>query len=362
MSRAVHRPMPMTIEGIDCDWVNAALRVKAPDITVRDVEVVDMIRGTSTKIRLRLDLDEAGRRAGIPETVIVKGGFEDHSPGMHYMYEREVRGYRDVWPELRLPSPTPYFADYDPEQRNGIIIMEDLVARGVSFCSALKPQTHAEIERRITMLARFHAQSWGSPEFLPGGKWDWVEEHINALLIFIDDYVTQEFWDGYLALPRGGTFSTRFHDRDWGGDAMKRLKAFCGRLPQSIIHGDTHLGNLYIDHDGTPGFYDSLVGRAPGMMEIAYHITCAADLGDRARWERSLVQHYLDELQRNGVSPPSFDEAMYQYGIFLAFGYYIFMINAPVFQTETVNTAYAARFNAAMLDHDTYGLLKTVSL
>lgn len=361
MTDCSHRPMPLALDGITADWLTAALRLQAPDITVRRFEIVDEIRGTSTKLRLRLDLDEAGRRAGIPGTVIVKGGFEAHSADMYYMYEREIRGFRDVWPILRLPSPKPYFADWDPDQRHGLVIMEDLVARGVEFCSALKPQTHEQVERRLTTLAEYHSKTWGSPEFLPGGRWDWIEEHLNALLIFVEEVITQEEWDRYLALPRGGAISTCFHDRHWGSEALLRVKALCQRRPQAIIHGDTHLGNLYIEPDGTPGFYDSLAGRAPPMMEVAYHITCALDLADRPKWECSLIQHYLDELRRHGVDAPAYDEAMYQYAIFLTFGYYIFLVNSPVFQTETINTAYAARFNAAMLEHDTYNLLRTVT-
>ena len=41
-----------------------------------------------------------------------------------------------------------------------------------------------------------------------------------------------------------------------------------------------------------------------------------------------------------------------------AYGYFIFVINESRFQTEAVNTAEAARFGAAALDHaDTVRLL-----
>ena len=59
---------------------------------------------------------------------------------------------------------------------------------------------------------------------------------------------------------------------------------------------------------------------------------------------------------------PGFDEAMHQYGTFLAFGYAIFIINEAVFQTEANNTAYTARFSQAMLDHDTKGKLAAIRM
>jgi Phosphotransferase enzyme family len=355
------RPLPVAIEEIDCDWLTAALRTGAPAVTVRDCEIVDIARGTCTKIRLKLDLDEAGRRAGIPSTVILKGGFEPHSRDWHFMHEKEVHAYRDVLPVLKLPSPACYFADYDAQRRQGIVIMDDLAARGVTFCNPLKPQTHEDVARRLTVLARHHAKTWGSPDFAPGGRWSWAQDVAATTRAYFSPYLVPDIWRRFVDSPRGAASSVRFHDRDLMEDALKRHVILSARLPPCLVHGDTHLGNLYVEPDGTPGFFDSLPDRAPGMLEVAYHIPCALDLADRRRWEGALVRHYLDELARNGAAPPGFDEAMRQYSAFLARGYIMFLVNESHFQAEAINTAYTARFSAAMLDHDTIGLLRTIA-
>ncbi|TAK98827.1 MAG: hypothetical protein EPO08_17980 [Rhodospirillaceae bacterium] len=360
MSDRTARPLPVTIEDIDRDWLTAALRTRAPGVTVRDFEIVDMMRGTCTKIRLRLDLDDAGKRAGIPETVIVKGGFEPHSREWDVMHEREVRGYRDVSPVLKLPTPACYFAEHDPERRQGIIIMEDLVARGVSFCNPLKPQTHDQVARRLSILARHHAQTWDSPEFAPGGRWAWTEDVVATTPTYYGPYLEPGHWERFVNAPRGAAASVRFLNRDWIRSAFDRMLILSRQLPHVVVHGDTHLGNLYIDKDGTPGFYDSLPGRSPAMEEVSYHMVGALDLADRRRWEGALVRHYLDELGRNGVNPPSFDQAMRQFGTFIARGFIVFLFNEPIFQAEAINTAYTARFSTAMLDHDTIGILKSI--
>jgi hypothetical protein len=354
------RPLPVTIEEIDADWLTAALRTYAPEATVRGVRIVDMMRSTCTKIRLHLDLNEAGRLAGIPETVILKGGFEPHSRHMHYMHEKEARGYRDILPVLDLPAPSCWFADYDADRRQGIVIMEDLVARGVTFCSALKPQTHEQVARRLERLAQFHARTWDSPDFAAGGRWDWVDDIPANQRIYFDQYLTKEVWPRFIDSARGAAASVRFHDLEWMIGALDKISLLSRGLPHCLIHGDTHLGNLYIDPDGTPGFYDPIPGRAPGMLEVSYHVAGALDTADRARWEGALVRHYLDELVRQGVDAPSFDEAMHQYGAFLAYGYCVFIINEPIFQPEAINTAYTARFSAAMIAHDTMRLLSAV--
>lgn len=355
------RPLPVAIEEITSDWLTSALSTYAPDVTVRNFAIVDINRSTCTKLRLRLEVDEVGKRAGIPETVILKGGFEPHSRNLQYMHEKEARAYRDVLPVLQLPSPKPYFADYDAERRQGIILMEDLVRRGVTFCSGLKPQTHEQVARRLSVLAQFHAKTWDSPDFKPGGKWDWLDDILQNLRLHFDDYLKPEVWQRFIESPRGAAASVRFHDRRWMSRTLDQLAKYSRQMPHSLIHGDTHPGNLYIDPDGTPGFYDSVCGRAPPIQEVAYHVSCALDTADRARWEGALMQHYLDELRRNGVDAPQFDDAMRQYGIFLAFGYCVFIVNEAFFQIEAINTAYTARISAAMVDNNTIDLLKAIT-
>ena len=351
-------PLPVSLDEITGAWLTAALRRSAPEVTVHAVEVVDIIHGTCTKLRLRLDVDQAGKRAGIPETVFMKGGFEPHSRQMDFMHAMEVRGYR-VLPFLGLPCPKPYFADFDPERRQGIVILEDLRARGVEFCDPLIPQTHDQVARRLSKLAQFHAKTWASPELRPGGRWGELPE-LTGLLGHFQHYLEPEIWKRFIALPQGAAASVRFHDRPWAASALERMAALAKRLPHAVLHTDTHLGNLYVDRDGTPGFFDSLTSRGPAMLEVTYHVACALDTADRPRWEGALVRHYLDELSRNGVDAPSFDEAMRQFGAFLVYGYLVFLINETDYQSGAVNTAYTARFSAAMIAHDTIGLLAAI--
>jgi aminoglycoside phosphotransferase (APT) family kinase protein len=128
-------------------------------------------------------------------------------------------------------------------------------------------------------------------------------------------------------------------------------------FPACLIHGDTHLGNLYEEADGTPGFFDMQVARAPWFTEVTYHLVGALDMADRPRHEGELLRHYLDALGEAGIAPPSFDEALDAYRREVAYGLFIFLINETRFQSEAINTAYTARFAAAALEHDTVRLL-----
>ena len=222
------------------------------------------MRSTCTKLRLKLAIENNCAASPVPQTVILKGGFEPHSRQFHYIHRKEVLSYSELLPELGLHCPKTFFTDYDPERQQGILIMEDLVQRGVTFCSALQPQGFAQIARRLTDLAKFHAASWNSPHLEPGGKWEWVDDLPVTNDHHFGLFLTPETWQKFMDLPQGSAVSREFHDLAWIKDAMKRFSADAARLPYSVIHGDTHLGNLYVEKDGTPGFF-----RCAGMLRAA---------------------------------------------------------------------------------------------
>src|SRR5262249_5895367 len=151
-------------------------------------------------------------------------------------------------------------------------------------------------------LAQYHAKTWDSPELGPEGRYGWFQEIIPSLQAYMQRSFEPARWQYFVASPRGAATSVQFHNLDWAVDSVERLLAFSTGLRLCIVHADTHLGNLYEDLDGTPGFFDSLPTKAPSMVEVSYHLTCGLDTADRPRWERSLVQHYLEELARHGVA------------------------------------------------------------
>ena len=353
-------PLPTELAGLTREWLEAALRQRYPGTGLEAAEVVDVVHGTCTKVRIRLTPDASGRAAGIPELVMLKGGFESHSRAMHTMHAEEVHGYVDVLPHSPLRAPACHFAAYDAGVGQGIVIMEDLVARGVSFCHAQRPQAPAVVARRLTVLARHHAMSWSESAdgggFAPGGRFAWASGYMAGFTHFAD-LLTPEVWQSYCQSARGAALSMRFHDLDWMTRTIGQMQALDATLPQALLHGDTHLGNLYIDTDGEPGFFDSLPHRGAPMLEVAYHLTCALDPADRRDHDRALVAHYRDELLAQGVAAASLDALMHQFACFLPAGLCVFLLNASEFQPEAINTAYTARFSAALLDHDTLGKL-----
>ncbi|MFT4027013.1 MAG: hypothetical protein QM676_09455 [Novosphingobium sp.] len=354
--------LPTETSGITADWLEQALSGYAPGVRVRDFEFLDTINTTCTKIRIRLDLENNRTDGPIPETVILKGGFEPHSRKMWGMHKHEALSYSTIVTQLGLRVPTPYFAAWDEDALQGIIIMEDLKARGVKFCSPLEPHSFEHANKRVKALARFHAQTWGSPEIQAGGRWGWLHDMTGNWNGYFGEYLEPDVWDFYIRSPRGAAVSVKFHDRHWMQDALDRMDVFARGLPQCANHGDTHIGNQYVDIDGEPGFFDCISCRAPGLLEISYYLGSALDSSVRRAHEGALIAAYLEELKRHGVDAPSFSDALNQYAHFLAFGFAIWIINESVFQTESNNTAFASRFSQAMLDHQTAEKLAQIPL
>ncbi len=346
-------PWPQSIEGLDAHWLTLALASRDPGVEVVKAWVVDLIPGTSTKVRVGLEYNAAGKAAGLPATMIVKGGFEPHSAGMAAIHAKESRFYGHILPQVDLRTPRCFYAAQDPTGRTALVIIEDLKARGVRFCEAQIPEGFDDIAKRLQAVARLHALGWKSPKLAPGGEWDWTKSRFEGWAItYRDRYLEPKVWDHYMALPRGAATSVQFHDVEWTRRAYDLCGSIAKTIPETLLHGDLHLGNLYVDVDGQPGFFDPTATRGPWPIDVSYHICCAADLANRRAWEQDLLKIYLEALRGAGVDAPDWDTAWLHYRQFISNGLFVFLINQTEFQTESVNTAYAARFSAAALDHD----------
>ena len=79
--------------------------------------------------------------------------------------------------------------------------------------------------------------------------------------------------------------------------------------PQTVIHGDAHIGNLF-DDDGRTGFLDwGLVVVSTALRDVSYFLNMSLSVEDRRGHDRALIQHYLDVRRALGGAEVGFDEA-----------------------------------------------------
>jgi Ecdysteroid kinase-like family len=235
-------PLPVNVEQIDAAWLAKALDARFPGISVSRADVLTVIEGTSTKIRARIETDHPE----VPETVIVKGGFEAHSPKLADMYRNEALFYAVVQPHLTMESPRCYFAGSDPDSHQSIVILEDMDAAHVMWLNPLVPLEFDAIADRLKVMAHYHARSWESPHFEAGGIWDWVTPRFGGWAMdYAERYLKPDVWKHYVLVwtalqselilrhdgvgdqTRGGKYE---HDSThWNGHCEERFPAPWGR-------------------------------------------------------------------------------------------------------------------------------------
>jgi Phosphotransferase enzyme family len=71
---------------------------------------------------------------------------------------------------------------------------------------------------------------------------------------------------------------------------------------RTLIHRDTHSGNLFVDA-GRTGFYDwAVAGRGPGVRDVAYFLRNSVPVEARRAEEKALLAQYRSGLARHGVT------------------------------------------------------------
>jgi hypothetical protein len=170
----------------------------------------------------------------------------------------------------------------------------------------------AEAERLVDVLADMHAKFWESEP--PGGDPDrlvsWTDPVFGAML-------TQLVTSGVGALREryAGRVPANVLDAieevapDWGN-----VLARCAEGPQTFVHNDFRLDNIFFESDGEPVVIDwQLAGRCRGTQDLAYLLSgnMATD-GLRDCWEQ-LVQRYHARLSAAGVRGYGLEQCRFHY-------------------------------------------------
>jgi len=225
-------PLPSTPEALTAEWLTAALGSRWPGCVVESARVSTVMTGTSTKIRVALGYNAAGRAHGLPPSLIVKGGFEPHSVHLGFMYASEMRFYRDLLPRLPMNAPRCWFAASDPGSHQSIVIMEDLALRGVRFCSALQAHTYAEAKAFIEAMAQWHAAWWDHPALDDDGDLGWVGSTFDDFgWMYANRYLEPDGWSHWMAQPRAQAVAAALRDRDRMFAALRSLDI----IPATVI-------------------------------------------------------------------------------------------------------------------------------
>jgi aminoglycoside phosphotransferase (APT) family kinase protein len=345
---ADHPTLPLTVADLTPEWLTAALGTAV----VEHLEVARIIPGTATKVLLRVVYAERPSD-GPPTRLCVKGAFDPAPPdlGAATAYQAEVDFYSRLAPGLGIPLPHCWYAHREREQRQGVLVLDDLAATGHAFGDPTEPFTPDQVSVALEVLATLHAATAGaSRERFPWAPFSPVRQVAHAFL-------TRDYWDAHLDGPDCPPVPDALRDRDSVVAAFGALWSLDDEATSAISHGDPHVGNTYLDADGRPAFLDwHGVCLGPPMDDVAYLIGGALSVEDRQQEERDLLEHYLAAVAAADGPAPDFDEAWLGYRRHHLHGF-LWSLTGPRMQPRADVLAMSERYVAAILDHDTLDLL-----
>jgi phosphotransferase family enzyme len=295
--------LPVNASDLSTDWLSEVLEADVVDVAILD-------HASATNQRMRVGLTYATAEAG-PASLFVKLAPADRAHGEMIgagaMGVREAQFYGDVAPAVELRVPRSYWAAAG-DDGSFALLLEDLAERGCEFSDGSWGVSADAAAGALEDLARFHARFADPAVRTTVAPWlstpratrtDFVGELLRTVLAENRDVLTP----AYVAAGELYVEHNARLDELWNGG------------PQTYVHGDTHIGNVFLD-GGRVGFVDWGLSRVSSpLWDVSYFLTMTVDPEARRRSERELVQLYLDALRAGGGADITFDDAWFAHRV-----------------------------------------------
>jgi hypothetical protein len=239
----------------------------------------------------------------------------------------EVGFYPQIRPQLSIEAPLGYHACLDAASWRSMVLMEDIVAtKGARFIATETRITKAQMQDLLANMARWHGQFWDSPQLRGHGQLGWLRTPADFLATIapLGFYflVRQGLRRARAVIPQSLLTQT---DELWR--ALGKSFELNLRGPQTFLHGDPHIGQSYITHQGKMGYADwQIVMQGGWAFDVAYAIASALTVEDRRAWEQELLRFYLDRLHAAGSPTLPFDEAWLSYRQNMIYPYFCWLM------------------------------------
>jgi hypothetical protein len=329
---------PTSAAELNVAVLTSLIGANIPGAGVRDFNVVEVkLYGdgmVSTAGRMVLDLEYTpSSPSDLPRRVVLKVARDD-GRFVKSLYANEVEVYNRLRPFEDMEAPRSLGGAYDPQSATFALILEDLRQREAIFPNVTTEIKLVQIRNLLDLLAKLHAKYWQTPRFETDLAW--LQTHLKgevhefftnpeALPAIIASEAVNERFKREM-LERMGETAQTLHA------AYKLAQQHQSRLPQTIVHGDSHIGNTYLLPGNRCGLLDwQLTVRGYCLHDTGYLLATGLTIEMRRKHERELLKYYLEQLSRNGVAnTPSFDEAWLEYRRTAIWNVYIGWLTTPV--------------------------------
>jgi len=353
--------IPNVAGDITTEWLTDALQARHPGARVSAIEIIGNDEVTNQHVRLRVHYDEP---AGAPDLLFGKllplDPNRRESIALTQMGPREARFYTDLAPQLSLRVPEVHVAAVGADEREFVLLMEDLDVAGCRISDGTWGITRDGAAQVLEDLALMHvryedparraAEAAWVPPYSAGGTY--ASDRLQFALEHHRDRISTEFaavCELYIA------HRLAVHAL-WSGPDV------------TVVHGDTHIGNVFLDgpdDNARVGFYDwGVIHLDQPLRDVSYFLQMAMQPDDRRTHEEELLRHYLGVRAALGGAPMTFDDAWAQHRLRAA---YTVVASCQVVtfpegispQREVFADAFLERSEAAVHDLDAVGALTT---
>ncbi|WP_257211541.1 ecdysteroid 22-kinase family protein, partial [Sphingobium sp. IP1] len=299
-------PLPHGRFTPDAAWLGSLLANKYPGVVAQSLEVVQLFDSHTTKLRVAVDWNAAGRAAGLPRNLCIKsnwsGMFDDVD-----IHALEARFYHFLTNKLTANTATCYYADWDDDgSAHGVIVLEDLIDRGGKFGHSTQHAGVDGVANALADLAKLHAGLWESPLITPEAA-PWLPTSMAVPVDYDQVRIMWHWIEENLKDPNFRAIAPRHYldDARRVERAYDRLVTFerAFDAPYCIILGDCHQGNTYIEPNGERMWVDWQLGRrGRPWRDLTYFTVGSLTIEERRQNHRDLIAHYRDCLIREGAT------------------------------------------------------------
>lgn len=314
-------------------WIGSILGAEVATVSVGQID-----ERVSTNVPIFVELADGSQR-----NLWIKGYFSELVSRFRVAGIPEAMFYRKLSRWVGIRTLQPVYAEVDPDSLANVVVTEDVANRGATFLDALSPYTVDQAAESLEQLARLHAATW---MHTVGGS-TWLTPRLSSYTVARGVADIRTNFEG--TTGDGVPESVRDADRLYSAYEVVAADA-AKATPWAVIHGDPHIGNLFVDAAGRPTFLDwQLVQRGPWYLDVGYHLASSLTVERRRQAETELVEHYLDHLAGSGVERPSDDEVRHGLRRSFLHGFYLWAITLKV--DPAITATLLERLGTAVDDH-----------
>ncbi|MBW2243975.1 MAG: phosphotransferase [Deltaproteobacteria bacterium] len=303
---------PVSAEAISPEWLTDSLSPSFPGVAVSAIAITARSSGTNSNAKLAVEYQT---QAGAPATLFAKMPPDDPTQRelvrRSGMARRETGFYRDLAHTIDLRVPRAYFSEYEEASGDFLVLIEDLDAAGCSFPGPGDGFALSDAKQAMEDLAGLHLSHFTDESLREKTAWigppTRLKEYGVGMLEVALQHCRAALSDEFADLAQ---LYAEHHDAAhdvWEQGAW------------TIIHGDCHWGNLFLDR-GRIGFLDwGLMATMPGLRDVSFFLCLGLTVEGRRRHERGLIATYLECVKRGGGPEMSEDVAWEQHRLHAAY-------------------------------------------